>query len=301
MAVVRLEQWLARLDEAREGEPIQAVPLCVEVLAKAPGPAVARAAGLLAHLDGSALGAVALDAFSRLGEEGVKLDPGCMGRLALVEALLEVEWPQHEPWWTGLHTVQWEAVWGGRVDTAAGLRGRCALGVVRVGDPRASLALARLLADGEPEARRGAVRALREAPEAWALPLLAHRATAQVEDMDLQLDLYLGLLEREDALAFDLVADALDSKREDSREAAAIALGERGGVRGAALLWATLEEGFRAEERRAAWIGLALSRSAEGREALFRFLENAPSTTRREAAEALEGLRDQELDALLRR
>lgn len=301
MAAVRLEQWLARLDDAQVGDSRQAIALCLDVLAKAPGPAVGRAAGLLGRLDASLLGAAALDAFARLGQDGVKLDPGCMGRLALADGLLEGEWPQLEPWWTGLHTVQWEAVWGGRVDTAAGLRGRCALGVVRVGDPRAPLALAGLLADGEPEARRGAVRALREAPEAWALPLLAHRAMAQVEDMDLQLDLYQGLLEREDSLAFELVAEAMEAKREESREAAAIALGEMGGVRGATLLWTSLEKGFRAENRRAAWIGLALSRCDEGRMTLLRFLENAPNATRREAADALVGLRDDELDALLKR
>lgn len=297
----RLEQWLARLDAARDGEASQRLTLCQEALAKAPGAAVARAAGFLRQQECPGWEHLAVDAFERLGVDGAKVDPGCLGRLALAEALLEVEWPQSEPWWSGLQTVQWEAVWGGRVDAAAALRGRCALGFVRCGDPRGAVALAALLADAEPECRQGAVRALREAPELWALPLLAHRAVADVESMDLQLDLFQGLLERDNDSAFQLVATALRLGRPETREAAAIALGEQGAAPGALLLWALLDEAVLPHARRAAWLGLALSRCAEGRQALLAHLKDAPRALRHEAAEALEGLRDKELEALLER
>jgi len=296
---MRLDHWLARLEAAREQDATSAAALCHEALHKAPGAAVARAMGLLRRLGHEGHGALATEAFERLCADGLKQDPGCLGRRAVAEGLLALDWLPCEPWWSGVELVQWEPVWGGRVDTAAGLRGLCALGLVRCGDARAPLALARLLADKESEARRGAVRALREAPEAWALPLLAHRALLGVEDLDAQLDLLHGLLERDQSQAFHFVARELRHPREESREAAAIALGERGGAGGAALLWSLLEEALLPNQRRAAWIGLALSRCAEGRDALLAHLSVAPRHVRGEAALALEGLRDEELDAAL--
>jgi len=293
MKTPRTEQWLARLRAAAE-EP-GAAALCLEALRAAPGPVVARAMGLLRRLGHDGHAEEAREAFARLCREGRAGDPGCAGRRALAEGLLALDWSQSEPWWTGVTLVQWEPVFGGRVDAAAGLRGLCALGLARAGDARAPLALARLLADPEAEARRGAVRALREAPASWALPLLAHRALLRAEDLDGQLELFHGLLEREDPQAFALVAGFLDEAWEEGREAAAIALGERGGAEGAHLLWAALEEELLPQRRRPFWLGLALSRCEEGRGLLLARLPGSPPARRREAAQALEGLHDEEL------
>jgi len=169
---------------------------CLEALDQAPGAGVARALGQLRRLGHEGYAQVALRAFDRLCVEGRQGDPGCLGRMAVAESLLSLDWSHPEPWLGGMVLVQWEPVFGGRVDAAAGLRGLCALGLVRSGDSRAPVALARLLADPQGEARRGAIRALREAPEDWALPLLAHRALCRNEDLDAQLDLFHGLLER---------------------------------------------------------------------------------------------------------
>jgi hypothetical protein len=183
------------------------------------------------------------------------------------------------------------------VDAAAGLRGLCALGLVRAEDPRAPLALARLLADSQSEARRGAIRALREAPESWALPLLAHRALLCTEDVDAQLDLFHGLLEREQGEAFQLVADFLAGSWEEGREAAAIALGERGGEPGARLLWDSLDEEPLRERRRPLWLGLALARGEAGRGELLSRLAGAGRELKREVELALDGVLDDELRA----
>lgn len=299
MAKLRLDHWLDGLERVRESASPDALQYCLQAVEQAPGAAVARAMALLRRLGHEGHGGQAALAFERLCADGLKADPGCLGRMALLEGLLALDWPGPEPWWSGLHLVQWEPVWGGRVDTAAGLRGLCALGLLRSADARAPLALAILLADRECEARQGAVRALREAPESWALPLLAHRAVMGVEELDAQLDLLHGLLEREQAQAFQLVAAQLQSESESSREAAAIALGERGGPEGAGLLWDFLDHNLLPQERRAAWIGLALSRCAEGREALLDQIATMPAVRRREVAEALSGLRDADLELAL--
>ena len=61
----RLEQWLARLDAARDGEASQRLTLCQEALAKAPGAAVARAAGFLRQQEYPGWEHLAVDAFER--------------------------------------------------------------------------------------------------------------------------------------------------------------------------------------------------------------------------------------------
>lgn len=296
---MKLEAWLQRLEEARLLEGAGRVDCCLEALRLAPGTAVVRALGQLRRLGHDAFAEAALDAFPRLGADGRRLDPGCAGRVAIAEALLALDWSLPEPWRTGIALVQWEPVFGGKVDSAAGLRGLCALGLVRAEDPGAPLALARLLADPQSEARRGAIRALREAPESWALPLLAHRALLRTEDLDAQLDLFHGLLEREQDEAFSLVAGFLLDDWAEGREAAAIALGERGGPAGARLLWRCLDEEPLRERRRPLWLGLALARGDEGRGELLARLRTAGRELKREVDSALDGVLDDELRACL--
>lgn len=299
MASSSLQRWLGRLDEARGQEAGACAACCLEVLQHAPGAAVARALGQLRRLGHEGYALAALGAFQRLCGEGRGGDPGCLGRMAVAESLLCLEWNHPEPWLGGLSVVQWEPVFGGRVDAAAGLRGLCALGLVRSGDARAPLALARLLADPQGEARRGAIRALREAPEEWALPLLAHRALCRDEDVDAQLDLFHGLLERGGEDTRGLVAGFLADSWEEGREAAAIALGERGGDEGAELLWARLEEEPLRPARRPLWLGLSLSRAEAGRGRLLATLRAADRERRREVEAALDGVLDDELRTVL--
>lgn len=296
---MKLESWLRRLEEARETDPSTSVGICLDALQQAPGAVVVRALGQLRRLGHDGFAEAALTAFPRLCHDGRRTDPGCAGRMAIAEGLLALEWNHTEPWHTGISLVQWEPVFGGRVDTAAGLRGLCALGLVRAEDARAPLALARLLADSQGEARRGAIRALREAPESWALPLLAHRALLRTEDVDAQLDLFHGLLEREHAAAFELVADFLCADWEEGREAAAIALGERGGEPGARRLWECLDAEPLRERRRPYWLGLALSRAEAGRGELLARLGTGGRELKREVELALDGVLDDALRAAL--
>ena len=57
----------------------------------------------------------------------------------------------------GMRYEQWEPVYGGRVDTAANLRGRCAVMLARMRYPEAHIELVRLLVDAEAPARLAAV------------------------------------------------------------------------------------------------------------------------------------------------
>ncbi len=71
-----------------------------------------------------------------------------------------------------------EPVWGGTADTAADVRGTCAIGLVATGYPRALVAIAALLYDAEPDARLGAIRAAANGTPREAELLLRSKALA---------------------------------------------------------------------------------------------------------------------------
>lgn len=143
---------------------------------------VARAAKLLVdatHTDAPdpAAEAELTEAFHRFLANPVKTDPGCMAKLAVVEALRALDRPDPGVFRVGLRHVQLEPTWGGRSDTAAPLRAACALGLVEAGADGVLDELAVLLADPEPDARVGAARAL-AACGPLATPLLRYKALA---------------------------------------------------------------------------------------------------------------------------
>ena len=75
-----------------------------------------------------------------------------------------------------------EPVWGGTADTAADVRGTCALGLVATGYPRALVAIAQLLYDAEPDTRVGAIRAAANGAPREAELLLRSKALAGDEE-----------------------------------------------------------------------------------------------------------------------
>lgn len=167
----RTEVWLDRL-RSLDGPPEDVGTVLEEALAKGTGPVVARAAsrvGLERRLD---LEPALLAAWRRLDTEGLKRDPGCGGRLAAAEALDHMDHLDPTPFLHGVRTFQHEPVWGGREETAGGLRARCAAALARMSWPDALPILADLLADESPAARRGAVAALSQQRSAGAAALL---------------------------------------------------------------------------------------------------------------------------------
>src|SRR4051794_23936856 len=69
-------------------------------------------------------------AFARFVRQGGSLDKGCKATVAIARALFAMDYDNAELYLTGMRHVQMEPVWGGSVDTAAELRGICAMGLV---------------------------------------------------------------------------------------------------------------------------------------------------------------------------
>jgi HEAT repeat protein len=88
---------------------------------------VARAAAIVADLQYDDLIPELLTAYTRFFTDPAKSDPQCLAKQALARALRDLSHHGEDAYLRGLTHVQLEPAWGGRADTAASLRGTCAL------------------------------------------------------------------------------------------------------------------------------------------------------------------------------
>jgi len=87
---------------------------------------VARAATIVGDLRFDDLIPDLLGAYERFFVDPAKADPQCFAKLALARALRDLGHHAADPYVRGITHVQLEPAWGGRADTAGGLRGTCA-------------------------------------------------------------------------------------------------------------------------------------------------------------------------------
>jgi hypothetical protein len=119
-----------------------------------------------------------------------------------------------------------EPVWGGKADTAPGLRATCALGLVRIHYTDMMLELADLLADPEPEARIGAARAIAYSENSQGVALLRLKVKMGDSDPQVMSECFVALLQLSPMQSLNLVASYLDHPDAQICEMAALALGE---------------------------------------------------------------------------
>ncbi|MGA8027262.1 MAG: hypothetical protein WB992_08945 [Bryobacteraceae bacterium] len=225
----RIEQQLESLKSLRERGPTEETVLALrKALGDRVNLVIAKAAGIAAEMQLTSLVPDLLNAFGKLFENAVHADPQCWGKNALSKALKDLEYSGSGAFVRGLQHVQMEPVWGKRVDTAAVLRGTCALALVQSTDlPRQEKlrCLVDTLADPEAPVRIDAARAIREMEGIEAALLL--RLKALVGDLDARvigqvLESFLGI-EGETGVPF--VSGFLSSGMDEVREEAALALG----------------------------------------------------------------------------
>lgn len=170
---------------------------------------------------GSALEA----AFTDRMRDPVKRDPGCVAKIAIVEALLALDLPARDVYRAGVRYVQMEPAWGKPVDTAIPVRVACAHGLAGLIDDDIWPDLVDLLADESPLARSGAARAIAARGErpigALLLRLKVH---AGDKEPDVTGDAMAALLDL-DPTTLDFVAGRLADEDQAIREGAALAIG----------------------------------------------------------------------------
>lgn len=151
-------------------------------------------------------------------------DKGCIAKCALVDALDALQCDDDDLYAAGLRHVQMEPVWGGKEDTAAALRVKCAFALVRRNVPGVLFPLAELVNDPMPEARRGAIRAVAHVGGQEAELMLRVLAWRLPDPEDLS-ECLNGLMECQPERSLPFVARFLDHEHPAVAESAALAMG----------------------------------------------------------------------------
>jgi hypothetical protein len=167
-----------------------------------------------------------LVAFERFLHEPVKSDKLCRAKIAIAEALNQLEFSEEEVFWRGARHVQLEPVWGGSQDTAAPLRVSCAFSLVRLHAAGVMPLLVDLLADEEKAARAGAAQALAYSETEAAALLLRLKARLGDPEPEVISECFSGLIKLTPEPAVAFVSEFLDSTDRAIQEAAVLALGD---------------------------------------------------------------------------
>lgn len=251
---------------------------------------VAKAAERTSRLN-SAAAPELVGAFRRFLPDSAKQDPGCVAKLAIAKALVELDDPAAEVYFAGARHVQMEPVWGGTVDTAAELRGICAIGLARMGHSEALFEAVRLLNDKYPETRIGALRALADSGRPEAELVLRFKADSGDKRPEVEAECFAALLRLgPKSRAVPFVAEFLQRGNGE----AAIALGESR----LAEAWPPLRDAFATSPVQSEiLVGLSLLRNDEAIEFLF---DRVAKDREKVAAVAIEAMAAYRNDEALR-
>ncbi|HXA66677.1 MAG TPA: hypothetical protein VNV82_16060 [Bryobacteraceae bacterium] len=229
----------------------------------------AAAASTAERLEAVALAQDLAEAFLELMKDPGKRDPGCEALIALAKALIRMGEPAARVYFAGVHHVQMEGSFGPPIDAAAPLRGLCAQGLARMGHPDALQECVTLLADREPAARAGAVRAIADAGLSEGVLLLRLKALIPDANEQVTAECFASLLRLAPGLSLEFVADFLRSHSDEIAEAAAFALGESHMQAAFPLLRKAWDEIAQPERKRALLHAIALLRRDEAVEFLL--------------------------------
>ena len=222
-----LEQKLAALAELRtDPSSERTVEQLRKALASKTSALVARAAGIAGDLEIADLEPDLELAFDRFMTNPAKGDPGCLAKRAIADALYSAGFAAEDVFLRGIRHVQMEPTWGGKEDTAASLRGACAMGLVHMNYRHVMIELAQLLADPDRSARISAVRAIRYAGQVEGVPLLRFKVLSGDEDLEVTYECMSALLALAPETSVPFVGNCLQGDNVALAEAAALALGE---------------------------------------------------------------------------
>ncbi|KAI9134338.1 HEAT repeat domain-containing protein [Acaryochloris sp. CCMEE 5410] len=248
---------------------------------------ITQAAKILGQRGLTDLNSDLAETFTRLMQKPVKRDPNCLAKAAIADTLYRLESHNHTLFLQGIRHVQMEPVWGGSVDTAATLRGNCALGLVRMHYPNVMTELADLLADPEGPARMVAARAIAYTEDPQGIPLL--RLRAKIGDEPQVLSEYLAaLLKLAPQQSMPFVSEFLRDTNQQIQELVALVLGES---RQPAALdplqhwWQGIQD---PELRITGLLAIAMLRTDEAFQFLLGLVADGSDKTAQEAIQALE-------------
>ncbi len=162
MSKQAFERKLEQIEALRAVPDAEAIPLLRKALRDRNNYAAGKAARIVGERLLQAMRPDLIEAFERFLQDPVKTDPQCWAKNAIAKSLKDLEHSDAEVFIRGIKHIQLEPVWGSLQDTAATLRGTCALALTACGltAHEVLLHLVDLLADREAAARQDAVRAV---------------------------------------------------------------------------------------------------------------------------------------------
>ncbi len=288
----KIEQQLDLLNLLRSAEPTEAtVAVLRKALTNPVNVVIAKAAKIAGELQLQAVIPELVKAFETLLQNPVETDPKCWGKEAISKALINLGHSESATFLRGLRHVQMEPIWGTEVDTAATLRGTCALALLQCTDLTREDKLWRLmraLTDKQAPVRIDAARALEQLEGIEAALLLRLKARMGDSESSVTGQALESLLGVEGETAVPFVSEFLTSRDDEVREQAALALGASRVPAAIALLIETWGK-FRSE---ALLRGISASRQESAIQFLLDLLRQGPEHEAMAALQALELHRD---------
>jgi len=173
------EKKIADIEALRSvSDPAATLPALHKALKDRSNYVVSKAATIAGDLRLEDLIPDLIAAFDRFLQDPVKSDPQCWAKNAIVKALKDLGHRNPDVFLRGIEHVQMEPVWGGSADSAATLRGACALALVdcQLDDLTILTCLADRLADKEKPVRVDAALAIGQFGREEGAPLLRLKA-----------------------------------------------------------------------------------------------------------------------------
>ena len=280
-ALERLAELRAKSDSAEVGAEVR------RALKDRSNLVVAKAARIASELRVTDVVPELVAAFERLMGNPAKLDKRCAATFEIAVALHALDYTEPEVYLRGIRHVQMEGSYGPPVDEAAKLRAQCALGLVRSRYSDALMAVAELLADKEPSARVGAIRALASNGGEAGVMLLRYKALIGDKDPEVLGECFAGLLSADFARSLVFVARFIDDEAVEVSEAAILAIGSQRRVEAFEVLRQKWERSVFSDVRKTLLTAIAMVRVDEATDFLIELLESSATSTAVEVVRVL--------------
>jgi hypothetical protein len=286
----KIEQEIEKLNTLRDAPASEAIPALRKALSDRVNLVAAKAAKIAAARQCGKLIPDLVRAFDRLLENARERDPQCWGKIAIANALRELNHRESAAYLRGARHIQMEPVWGGESDTAQPLRGACLLALIACTDlDRIEIlrCLVDALAESEAVVRTEAVRAITEMEGDEAALLLRFKARIGDPEQEVTGAVLDGILRLEGAAAVPFLASFLHAGKQETRAEAALALGSSRLPAAVAELKGVLEQTRDAAFREVLMRALSLSREPDALELLVSIVKTARQAEAIAAIDAL--------------
>jgi HEAT repeat protein len=278
---------LARLSLLAQEEPSPQVAAELRQLIKNSSHHVVAQAAIAANMKLAEVADELVAAFDRYLIEPQKSDKNCVGKIAIIDALNELDYQRDDVFLKGVRYVQMEPRWGGTEDAADAVRAGCAIGLVRIDYREVLPILVDLLNDETRTVRIAAAQSLAAHASEAALLLLRLKARMGDKMPDVVGECLAGLIRVTPHESLPFVAEFLQHADVAVVEGALVALGNSHRAEAFEVLRSYWQKNPRPEVRETALLAISLLRLPEATDFLIGLVEEAPEPTAAEAIAAL--------------